>query len=198
MQYTGVHVFLIRKSLFYLSLNFLNFSRNCAWDVLKFFLTFTEINRLEWYTLSLIILYTWIWIPSLTFWMQWQRNTDFWPIKTLNFGNWASRFSYDFLKILTIWASFSYKIFSYKKTCMLSSRVYKKCCLSNLTDKFIFIKISVAKWFAISLVCKAHLFFIKRFLYNSNWWLLIAKVLTVLSNWHAFEYSKENSYRPVV
>ena len=47
--------------------------------------------------------------------MQQRRNTDFWPIKTLNFGNWASWFSYDFLKILMIWASFSYNLFSYKK-----------------------------------------------------------------------------------
>ena len=65
-----VHVFFIRKSLFCLSLNFLNFSRNWASDFLKFFLTFTEINWPEWFRLSLIILYTWIWIPSLTFWMQ--------------------------------------------------------------------------------------------------------------------------------
>ena len=42
--------------------------------------------------------------------------------KTLNFGNWAPWFSYDFLKILTIWASFSYKLFSYKKTCNLLSK----------------------------------------------------------------------------
>ena len=35
--------------------------------------------------------------------------------KTHDFGNWASWFSYDLLKILTIWASFSYKRFSYKK-----------------------------------------------------------------------------------
>ena len=60
----------IRKSLFWLSLNFLNFSRNWAWDFLKFFLTFTEINWLKWFTLSLILLYTWIWIPSLKFWMK--------------------------------------------------------------------------------------------------------------------------------
>ena len=33
--------------------------------------------------------------------------------------NCASWFSYDFLKILTIWASFSYKLFSFKKTCTL-------------------------------------------------------------------------------
>jgi len=38
----------------------------------------------------------------------------FWPIKKLNFGNWASWFSFDFPKILTIWASFSRKLFSYK------------------------------------------------------------------------------------
>ena len=112
---TRIHVFFIRKSLFCLSLNFLNISRNWAWDFLKFFLTFIEINWLEWLTLSLLILYTWIWISSLTFCMQQRRNTDFSPIKTLNFGNWASWFSYDFLKILTIWASFSYKPFSYKK-----------------------------------------------------------------------------------
>ena len=43
------------------------------------------------------------------------QNIDFWLIKTPNFGNWASWFSYDFLKILAIWALFSYKLFSYKK-----------------------------------------------------------------------------------
>ena len=65
-----------------------------------------------------INLYTWIWIQSLTFWMQYLRNIHFWPITTLNFGNWAWRFSYDFLQILIISASFSYKLFSYKKTCI--------------------------------------------------------------------------------
>ena len=90
---SSTRLFFIRKSLFCLSLNFLNISRNWAWDFLKFFLTFTEINWLEWFTLSLVILYTWIWIPTSTFWM-----------KSLNFGNWDSWFSYDFLKILTIWA----------------------------------------------------------------------------------------------
>ena len=65
-----LHVFFIKKSLICLSLNFLNFSRNRAWDFLEFFITFTEINWLEWFTLSLLILYTWIWFASLTFWMQ--------------------------------------------------------------------------------------------------------------------------------
>ena len=65
-----IHVFFIGKPLFCLSLNFLNFSRNWAWDFLKLFLTFTEINWLKWFALSLLILYTWIWIPSLRFWMQ--------------------------------------------------------------------------------------------------------------------------------
>ena len=65
-----IRVFFIRKSLFCLSLNFLNFSPNWAWNVVKFFLTFAEINWLEWFTLSLIIFYTRIWIPSLTFGMQ--------------------------------------------------------------------------------------------------------------------------------
>ena len=65
-----LHVFYIRKSLFCLSLNVLNCSRNSACDFLNFFLTFTEINWLEWLAISLIILYTWIWIPSLIFWMQ--------------------------------------------------------------------------------------------------------------------------------
>ena len=65
-----LHVFYLRKSLFCSRLNFLNFSRNSAWDFLKFFLTLTEINWLEWFAISLIILYTWIWIPSLIFWMQ--------------------------------------------------------------------------------------------------------------------------------
>jgi len=64
------HFFFIRKSLFCLSLNFLKTSRHWASDFLKFFLTFTEINWLEWLTLALIIFYTWIWIPSLTSWMQ--------------------------------------------------------------------------------------------------------------------------------
>ena len=70
MQNFYTSFFFIRKSSFCLSLNFLNFSRNWAWDFLTFFLTFTEINWLEWYTRSLTIFYTWIWIPSLTFWMQ--------------------------------------------------------------------------------------------------------------------------------
>ena len=110
--------FFIRESSFCLSLNCPNFSRNWAWDFVKIFLTFTEINWLNWFKLSSMILYIWIWFPSLTFWMQWRRNIDFWPIKTLNCGNWASWSSYDFLKILTIWASFSCKLFSYKNTCI--------------------------------------------------------------------------------
>ena len=127
----SIHVFFIRNSLFCLSFNFLNFSRNWASDFLKFFLTFTEINWLEWYTLSLIILYTWIWIPSLTFWMQQRRNIDFWSIKTFKFGIWASWFSCDFLKILRIWASFSYILFSYKKTCIeMQYLAYAYKCLS--------------------------------------------------------------------
>jgi len=123
--------FLIRKSLFCLSLNFLNISRNWAWDFLNFFLTFSEINLLEWFTLSLITLCTWIWIPSLTFWIQQRWNADFWPMKTLNFGKRASLFSYDFLKILTIWASFSYKLLSYKKTCTQFRNTQKE----NIQDK---------------------------------------------------------------
>ena len=84
------YTFFIRKLWFCMSLNFLNFFRNWAWDFLNFFLSFTDINWLKWFTLSLLILYAGIWIPYLTFWMQWQRNIDFfWPIKTLNFGNWA-------------------------------------------------------------------------------------------------------------
>ena len=93
-----LHVsFLIRKPSFYLSLNSLNFSQNWVWDVLEFFLSSTEINWLKCFTLSLLIL---LWIPSLTFWMQYRRNIA------------------DFLKILTIWASFSYELFSYRKKCM--------------------------------------------------------------------------------
>ena len=55
---SGIHTrfFLIRKPLFYLSLNFLNFSRSRAWDFLKFFLTFTEINWPKWFAISLLIL----------------------------------------------------------------------------------------------------------------------------------------------
>ena len=65
-----IHFFFIRKPSFCLSLNFLNFSRNWAWHFLKFSLTFTEMDWLRWFTLSLLTLYTWIWIPSLTFWTQ--------------------------------------------------------------------------------------------------------------------------------
>ena len=121
----SITTLLKRKPLFCLSLNFCNFSRNWAWDFLTCVLTFTEMNWLEWCTLSYIILYIWIWFPSLTFWMQYRRNTDFWPIKTLNFGNWTSWFSYDFLKILTVWASFSYKLFSYKKYVYFISNCFK-------------------------------------------------------------------------
>jgi len=60
----------IRKLSLCLSLNFLNVFRNRAWKFLKFFLPFTEINCLKWVTFSLLMLYTWIWIPSLTFWME--------------------------------------------------------------------------------------------------------------------------------
>ena len=64
------YTFFIRKSSFCLSLNFLNFSRNWAWECLSFFSTFSEINWLKWFTLSLLILCIWIWIPPLTFWIQ--------------------------------------------------------------------------------------------------------------------------------
>ena len=50
-----IHVFFfIRKPLFCLSLNFLNFSGNWGWDFLKIFLTFTGINWLKEVTLSLL------------------------------------------------------------------------------------------------------------------------------------------------
>jgi len=105
-------------------------------------------------SLSLLIPYTWIWISSLTFWMQQRRNTDFWPIKTLNFGNWASWCSYDFLKILTIWASFSYKLFSFKQN------VYV-LILSTLTFKMV-------KYWALTLYihCRIHKLFINYHTYN--------------------------------
>ena len=64
------YMFFYKKIIILPEPQFLNFSRNWAWDFLKFFLTFAEINWLEWFTLSLIPLYTWIWIPSLTFWLQ--------------------------------------------------------------------------------------------------------------------------------
>jgi len=64
------YTFFVRKPSFCLSFNFFNSSRNWAWDFLKSFLTFTEISWLKWPTFSLLILYTWIWIPSLTFWIQ--------------------------------------------------------------------------------------------------------------------------------
>ena len=47
----------IRKPSFFLSLNFLNFSRNRAREFLKFFSTFTEINWLKWVTFSLFLVY---------------------------------------------------------------------------------------------------------------------------------------------
>ena len=46
-------IFFIRKPSFCLSLNFLNFPRHWAWDFLKTFLTFTELNWLKWVTLCL-------------------------------------------------------------------------------------------------------------------------------------------------
>jgi len=50
--------FFLRKSLFCLSLNFLTFPESKPQSFLNVFLTFAEINWLEWFTLSLILLYT--------------------------------------------------------------------------------------------------------------------------------------------
>ena len=47
-------------------LQFSELSRNWTWDFLRIFLTSTEIKWLKWVTLSFVILYTRIWIPSLT------------------------------------------------------------------------------------------------------------------------------------
>ena len=45
--------FFYKKNTFFLSLNFLNFSRKWSWDFLKIFLTFAGINRLKRVTLYL-------------------------------------------------------------------------------------------------------------------------------------------------
>ena len=50
---TMIHFF-IRTQSFWLSLNYLNVSRNWAWDFLKFFLTCTDINWRKWLTQSLL------------------------------------------------------------------------------------------------------------------------------------------------
>jgi len=61
-------LFLIRKPSLCLKLSLHNNSRNWALDFLKTFLTFTEMNWLQWVILCLFILYTRVWIPSLPFW----------------------------------------------------------------------------------------------------------------------------------
>ena len=63
--------------------------------------------------------------------MQYRRNIDFWPIKKLNCGTWASWFSYHFFKILTIWASFLISFFLNER------RVLFICKFPNNLDRLI-------------------------------------------------------------
>ena len=99
----------LKKPLFCLSLYFLNFSRDWAWDFLKIFFVFIEIYWLKWVKFSFLYL-----VCSSLYGLN---NND----ATFNFGqqkhliletepcNFLTIFS-----ILAIWFSFSYKVFFVK------------------------------------------------------------------------------------
>jgi len=124
-----------RKPPFCLSLHFLNFSRNWAWDFLKFFLTFSEMIYtfvIDFVYLNLNSIFKIFNAITTKYWFLANRNTKF-GIEP-----------HDFLKILTIWASFSYKLsikdaclskvsslFSYSSKSVLNFRISSTMLLSD-------------------------------------------------------------------